>query len=504
MAHQKQRPRVVQEGLLQVLEGGDVQVVGGLVQHQQVRGQQHGLGQQEPVALAAREGPGHALLLVGGEAEAGEVHQHQQLLPAHLHHGGALGDVVGHGKVRAQFAPALGDGRYGQFGVPLDGAGGGFQLAQEELQERRLPAAVGPQEGDALAALEHQVDAPGQLDPGAGVVEADALRRQERIRAVGAPGEGEAGALLQAGAVLHLVAQVQHVLDAQLGLAGAGLGAAAEPGQLPAQAVLHVLGEPGLPELLVAALQEVVAVGAFVAGDVAVLQLQHAVHDAVQEVAVVGDEQQRAAEALEPELELLHLLGVQVVGGLVQHHDVRVLQPGLGQGHPLAPAAGERLHRGFQVHQAPGGLGLLEPRLQVPAHVVEVVLHAVQLHVEPLGLVGGGGLQGLVDLPVAGDEGPVVPQGRLQGAAHRGVRGEVRVLGQVGHPQPLGEDHLALVGRVLPGQELEERRLPGPVAADEAHLLPHLQAEGQPLEDGLGAEALGDLDETEGDGHGDS
>ena len=124
----------------------------------------------------------------------------------------------------------------------------------------------------------------------------------------------------------------------------------------------------------------------------------------------MGDEQQRALEGLEPGFEPFHLLGIEVVRGLVQHQHVRIPQPGLGQGHALAPSAGKALHGGLQILEAPGGLGRLEARLQIPPQPVQAVLHGLQFEVEALlerAVIRS--VQLLVDLPVAADQVAVIP-----------------------------------------------------------------------------------------------
>src|SRR5690606_22096002 len=55
VAHQQQRARVVGQQVLEQLQRLHVEVVGGLVHHQQVRGPREQLGQQQAVALPARQ-----------------------------------------------------------------------------------------------------------------------------------------------------------------------------------------------------------------------------------------------------------------------------------------------------------------------------------------------------------------------------------------------------------------------------------------------------------------
>ena len=55
MAHQKHRAVVALQQVFQQFQGVDVEVVGGLVQHQHVGGAGKQTGQKQPVALAPRE-----------------------------------------------------------------------------------------------------------------------------------------------------------------------------------------------------------------------------------------------------------------------------------------------------------------------------------------------------------------------------------------------------------------------------------------------------------------
>ena len=57
VAHQQQRARIVLQRLLQQFERLDVEIVGGFVHHQHVRGSREEPRQQQAIALAARQHP---------------------------------------------------------------------------------------------------------------------------------------------------------------------------------------------------------------------------------------------------------------------------------------------------------------------------------------------------------------------------------------------------------------------------------------------------------------
>ena len=73
--------------------------------------------------------------------------------------------------------------------------------------------------------------------------------------------------------------------------------------------------------------------------------MDDAVDDAVEEIAVVRDEQQRAGIAREPVLEPQHGIEVEVVGGLVEQQEVRAAHQRLREIEPHPPAAGESRDR---------------------------------------------------------------------------------------------------------------------------------------------------------------
>ena len=133
---------------------------------------------------------------------------------------------------------------------------------------------------------------------------------------------------------------------------------------------------------------------------------------AVQEIAVVGDGDHGAPEGADIVLQPLGGLQVQVVGGLVQQENVRVLQDQAAQVHPgFLPAgqlvkqplahiavdgqavgdlvdggvgviAAQALEPGGELAVAPQGLGIAVPLLHLPGQAVHLLLQ------------GGGALKG--------------------------------------------------------------------------------------------------------------
>jgi hypothetical protein len=97
---------------------------------------------------------------------------------------------------------------------------------------------------------------------------------------------------------------------------------------------------------------EVALVAAVVQVGPAPVELEDPGGDAVEDVAVVGDEHQRPGEAGQPALEPLDAIAVEVVGGLVEDQQVGLVglpvcthaHQGAGQRHPLGLAAREGAH----------------------------------------------------------------------------------------------------------------------------------------------------------------
>lgn len=338
VAHEEQGAGEAPQGVFEVLEGGDVQVVGGLVQHQQVGGTEHGFGEQQAVPLAAAQARCVAPLVRHGKAEAGEVDMGRRDGAAEIHRRRAFTKVPGKVAAAIQLAAALAEGGDLELGMTAQLPTGGVQLAEQQLQQRRLSASIGAEQCDAHAALEDEVQAAKKF--GSAIAESQGPAVEKRVTSVASTLEGESLFGHELRAVGHFVLEIQHFLDAEFGFSGAGLRAAPQPRQLRAKAVLHVVREARFPELLVGLQEQVVAVAAVVARGLAVLQLHHAIHDGIEKLAIVGDEEERARKGLEPGLELLHLIGVEVVRGLVQYEHFRLTQPRLGEGHALAPTAG--------------------------------------------------------------------------------------------------------------------------------------------------------------------
>ena len=146
---------------------------------------------------------------------------------------------------------------------------------------------------------------------------------------------------------------------------------------------------------------------------------------------------------------------VEVVGGLVEEHDVRLDDHGLDDGEALAPATGEGGCLGVEVGKA-GAAG-------------EFAESAFAF--------------GFVD--VSGGE------GLLKDLADREAVGKAGILGNVGGAGTLADGKVAGVGLDLAGEKGEEGGFAGAIGADEADAVAVFDGEGDVFEEGESAELLG-------------
>ncbi len=286
--------------------------------------------------------------------------------------------------------------------------------------------------------------------------------------------------------------QLARPLDARLALGAPRLDPAPEPGHLLRNPALALVLGPGRELLVLQLLLQVGLVVAGVAGDAGARRdLDDAVHQVVEEVAVVRDEQQRAGELVQLLLQPVHRVRVEVVGGLVEQQQVGPREQRPGDGHALAEAAGELGHRAIPlahaepVEQAPRLVGgvpaaqVLDPVAQRGGQLGEqpLVLRLVPLRLEP-----GDEPRVRVERGLEGHP------GHLELGGDRGAGGELRLLRQVGDAGAAPELHLPAVRLGGAGQDAHERGLARPVHAHQPNPLALLDGEGELLEDGAAAE----------------
>ena len=151
VGHQHEPALELGERVLEHLERRDVQVVGGLVEDEQVGGLAHEARDQDARLLAAREPADRHLELLGPEQKAlgprGDVDG--AALPGE---GVALGgEGAAEGLVRIEAGAVLAKAHEAEAVGALDAAGVGLDRPSKEVEQRGLAAAVRPDQADASA-----------------------------------------------------------------------------------------------------------------------------------------------------------------------------------------------------------------------------------------------------------------------------------------------------------------------------------------------------------------
>ena len=260
----------------------------------------------------------------------------------------------------------------------------GFSWPTIIRNERRLPGAVGADDADDAAARQLERQALDQDAVAERLLHVVGLDDDVAESRPGRDRDLERRRALLERLVEHRVVGLQ----ARLALGLAGARRHPDPLELAGERALArglgflLLREP-LPLLL-----EPGRVVALPRDAVAAVELEDPARDVVEEVAVVGDRDDRPRILLQEALEPGDRLGVEMVGRLVeqQHVRAREQQPAEGDAAPLAARdlrhvrvagrAAERVHRDLdRAIEVPGVRGVdlvLEPRL-----LVEQLLHLV-------------------------------------------------------------------------------------------------------------------------------
>ena len=234
-------------------------------------------------------------------------------------------------------------------------------------------------------------------------------------------------------------------------------------------------------------------VAAGIRGDPPGLELDDALRDTVQEAAVVGDDEVGALGAGQVLLEELHGLEVEVVGRLVEKEHVRGRQDRAGEHRPVLLPAGQLGQRALEIRLLETEAG--QRLVHLGDHLVAaLVLEPVRERVVPVVK-----RRGMVPVRHRVLHAPQVAFDCVEmgeGARRIVVDGfrKIRRQGLVHGGDPDGGRLQELSGvRLFPPQgDPQEGRLPGPVAADQADLLPRVVLPGDLPQHFLGPVALVD------------
>ena len=213
----------------------------------------------------------------------------------------------------------------------------------------------------------------------------------------------------------------------------------------------------------------------------------------VKEVTVVGDGQDGTWVRLEVALQPVDGLGVQVVGGLVEEQQVRLLDEELAQGDATTLTTGEHVDRGVAGRALQGIHRLLEAGVDVPGvGVVELGLQLAHLGHEGVEVgvrVGHLGRNLLEPCELRLD----VADGLLDVLANRLVLGERGLLEQDPDCGSLGEVGVTVVRLVEPSHQLEHRRLTSAVRSDNTNLGAREERQRDIVENNLVTHRLSDV-----------
>ncbi len=339
---------IIRDHFLQQVECLEIEIVGRLVEHQQVRCLGEFARQQQPAALATRQ---HAHLRIDDcriEQEILEIALDVLAHPAHVDPVAPLGQHLPDALVGRHHAALLVDHHAGQFFRDLDRAGVGGQFAGQQLEQCGLARAVGADHADPVAALdaERKIANDPPLAKALGYLVGDNHRLALEVRL---------GCQLQLGRALrvdhrrtlgaHLPQLFQPALVA---LAPRG-DSAFQPVRLELEPGVEPLGGARFLGVDLAFPCLVAAEAHFLAPQRPAIEPQRRAGQALQERAVVTDHHERAGVPAQPVLQPLDRGEIEVVGRLVHQQQIGVLRKRAGDACPTPLAAAGACRRGRHV-----------------------------------------------------------------------------------------------------------------------------------------------------------
>ena len=158
MADDQDGTVIIGDHFLQQVERFEIQIVGRLVEDQQVRAPRKFTGQQEPRAFAARQRADERIDDAGIEQELLQIPDDMLLDAEHFDPVAAVGEHLAHGFVRSHQAALLVDDDTVERLGERDRAAVGREFAGEQLEQRRLARTVCTDDADAITALDTQCE----------------------------------------------------------------------------------------------------------------------------------------------------------------------------------------------------------------------------------------------------------------------------------------------------------------------------------------------------------
>ena len=501
MGHEHHGPGVALQSLQEHVLGHQIQVIRGLVEKQQVRG-----GKEKPQE-------GQAALLPPAQDRDGLVdlvvpEEKRPQEPANRRHqrsGGPALDQLEDASGVLQLFEALGR-KIAALDPPSPAKRPLVRLLQagHDAHQGRFSRPVGPHQGPLLPAghLEvHVLEGDGIAIAPAQALELEtqrgALRRRGKTEVHGRPHRRRLDPLQ--------AIEGPHAALNQSSLRGVVSEAADEALHSPDLLLLPLVGLRDLLELPAPALL-VERVGPRLLAQAFLVQLHHGFDGRVQEMTVMGHQQDPRGSVPQKPLEPIPGLQVEKVGRLVEEQQVRPLAQHPRQSHPHPPALGQLADRTIeavagkaQTREDPPDR-LATPRVAARGQPLLAFLEPLEQALTAAGLLGVPG-----ELAPQGDDLFLqVPPGReglLDLLDYRGllVQGQRRALqprlGQIGDPGAFLDDHLAGVARHLADHDSHQGGFAAAVGPGQGRLAALAQGEADTAEQGPGSEGEADLGE---------
>ena len=363
------------------------------------------------------------------------------------------------------------------------------EFAGNRAQQGRFAGAVRTEQADAFAGEQRPVDV--RENPPLAVTERDVLEPHELagLDLGGAKLERERTVDVRGRDQLHALERLDPALRL-LGLGGLGAKAidvAAQMGDLFLLLRMRRLlqGE----RLRVFALEGRVVTRVGV--ELVAVDMNDPRHHGIEEVAIVGDQQQRARVTLQPIFEPQYGVEVEVVGRLVEEQQVGARHQRLREIEPHAPAAGEARHRVFVTRGREAESRQQRSGARTGAVTVRDLEAMMQLREFFTAGVGIGGVlrSRLGDVAFDGAQFRVA----VEDVVDRRLRRRRGFLGHVRNDPGRGDGGVAGIGDELAAQQREQARLAAAVGADDTDFLPRVHRQGRAFQQPPGTASEGQV-----------
>lgn len=243
----------------------------------------------------------------------------------------------------------------------------GFQLTEQNVQQRGLARAVAAQQADLVATLD--LDTQVTDDPlllRLIVAIADVFQLHDPLAAALGGVDGDTRTPLYLTPLTALMAHLLQCAHTAFVTSTARLDTLTDPGLFLSQFLVEFGVFLGLDIHLMLLLSLVGRVIARVTPETATVQLQNLGREALQESPVVGDEQYGAREGRDLLFQPGDGIEIQMVGRLIEQQQVRVGHQRTRQRDTTTPAAGQVFHHGV-FRQTQTGQHGIDTLLELPA-----------------------------------------------------------------------------------------------------------------------------------------